>query len=75
MSEINLPLSLLFFTQTICFEKINVGRTVFNLFDICFDFCVDILTIRILYHGLSSKWAWLQLAFVKYLRFKCVKLD
>ena len=54
MSEINLPLSLLFFTQAICFEKINVGRTVFNLFDI-FDFCVDILTIRILYHGLSSK--------------------
>ena len=55
MSEINLPLSLLFFTQAICFEKINVGRTAFNLFDICFDFCVDILTIRILYHGLSSK--------------------
>ena len=39
MSEINLPLSPinLFFTSAVCFEKINVGKTVFNLFEITLD--------------------------------------
>ena len=39
MSEINLPLSPinLFFTEAVCCEEINVGKTVFNLFEIALD--------------------------------------
>ena len=39
MSEINLPLTPvnLFFTLTVCCEEINVGKTVFNLFEIALD--------------------------------------
>ena len=39
MTEIDLPLSTinLFFTSAVCFEKISVGKTVFNLFEITLD--------------------------------------
>ena len=39
MSEINLLLSPinLFFTEAVCCEEINVGKTAFNLFEIALD--------------------------------------
>ena len=46
MSEINLPLSPInpFFTLAVCYEEIEVGKAVFNLFEIALgkNFCVNI---------------------------------